>query len=352
MHHLPQRLHGRLPVVVALVVSIMMPLLVPSAEAAGFQSAYIRLDRMMASTATGGTVCANPATASTENDVRITFPTGYTVNSTAANWVVNSTNLPSGSTFWLGMTSGSTTASNVTGQVVTFPSGNLSPGTLYCFNFVGTSTLTTATAGVNQQGSIETRTSGPAQIDYTQIALTSIANDQILVSAVVPPTFAFVLSGNTDTFSGNLDPLSVLSTSGRTVTITTNAKGGWIAWVKDSVTSSGLFSTAANYRIPSSASLGSDLAAGTENFVLDVDATTDAAGGCTLAIDAAYNGSTALRGGALNNVFQPIASCTGTSPATANGDVITLIERAAIAGSTPAGADYSDTLTVVGAGNF
>jgi hypothetical protein len=32
--------------------------------------------------------------------------------------------------------------------------------------------------------------------------------------------------------------------------------------------------------------------------------------------------------------------------------VITLIERANIRGSTPAGTDYSDIITVVAAGNF
>jgi hypothetical protein len=50
--------------------------------------------------------------------------------------------------------------------------------------------------------------------------------------------------------------------------------------------------------------------------------------------------------------FQQIASCSGTAPATANGDVITLIGRAAISAVTPAGNDYTDTITVVGAGNF
>jgi hypothetical protein len=71
-----------------------------------------------------------------------------------------------------------------------------------------------------------------------------------------------------------------------------------------------------------------------------------------LAIDAEYNGSGSNQGGTLSANFQPIAACTGASPATANGDVITLIERAAIAGATPAGTDYTDIITVVGAGNF
>jgi hypothetical protein len=70
---------------------------------------------------------------------------------------------------------------------------------------------------------------------------------------VVPPTFIFTLNGNTDSFSvpsaGNLDPSVIKSTGGRTVTITTNAPGGWIAWAKGDY--AGLHSVTANYTIPS-----------------------------------------------------------------------------------------------------
>lgn len=137
------------------------------------------------------------------------------------------------------------------------------------------------------------------------------------------------------------------------MTITTNAKGGWIAWAKDS--SQGLASASASYTIPTAGTVNgapNTLSAGTEGYVLDTDITTDAAGGCTVAIDAEYDGTTTSAGGTFSANYQPIAACTGAVPATANGDVITLIERVAIAGSTPAGSDYTDTITVVGAGNF
>lgn len=349
-------LASRIIPIVALVLSVSVQFVPAQADAAAFTQAYLRLDRMKANVATGGTVCAKPATTATEAKVVVVFPSTYTVNTTAANWVVNSNNLPAGSTFWIGMTTGVTTATSAASpsNVVTFPSGDLTVATLYCFNFTGVSTLTTAgSAAASQQASIETQTSGSVAIDHTDIALANIADDQIVVTAVVPPTFIFVLSGNTDTFSAPLDPTVVRSTAGRTVTITTNAKGGWIAWAKDS--NQGLLSASASYTILTSGTVNAaptTLVAGTEGYVLDTDLTTDAAGGCTVAIDAEYNGTTTSAGGTFSAVYQPIAACTGAVPATANGDVITLIERAAIAGATPAGSDYTDIITVVGAGNF
>lgn len=354
MHRWNRQLSTRIVPIVALVLSLAAQFVPTQSEASAFLNAYMRLDRMKSNTATGGTICAKASSAGpTEGKVVVTFPTTYTVNTTAGNWTVTTTNLPAGASAWPSIT----TASSVTASpnVVTFGSGDLPNNTtLYCFNFSGTSTLTTsATPAPSEQASIETQTSGSSVIDHTDIALATISDDQIVVSAVVPPTFIFVLSGNTDTFSSNLDPASIKSTGGRTVTITTNAKGGWIAWAKDS--NVGLTSASASYTIPTAGTVNgtpNTLTAGTEGYVLDVDLTTDAAGGCTVAIDAEYNGATTSAGGTFATTYQPIAACTGTPPATANGDVITLIERAAIAGATPAGSDYTDVITVVGAGNF
>ncbi len=349
----------------ALTAEMIVPIFSGTVFAAAppqFTQAYLRLDRHKAITTTGGTVCATPATTATEADVQVTLPsqpsgTDFTVNSTAANWVVDdgtsTVGLPAGSTFWPGMTSGSTTASAVSGKTVTFPSGDLTVATQYCFHFTGTSTLTTGSAGNSLAGVIHTRTNVPAVIDETNFATAIITDDQIVVSAIVPPTFVFALSGNTDTFPGNLDPAAILSTGGRTVSVTTNAKGGWIGWVKDS--DQGLFSIAANYKINTSGTVNAapnTLSSGTEGYVLDADITTDAAGGCTVAIDPEYDGLTTSAGGTLSASFQPFTACTGAAPATSNGDVINLIERASIAGGTPAGSDYSDTLTIVAAGNF
>lgn len=350
---------------IALAVEAVVPAFNQVAQAAPpqFSQAFLRLDRLKELTATGGTVCATPTTTATEASVEVTFPTqagtDFIVDTTAANWVVDDgtgpggVGLPSGSTFWPGMTSGTTTASAVSGKTVTFPSGDLTVGTQYCFHFTGTSTLTTGALGNSQTGVIHTLTGASAVIDETNYAVGIIADDQIVVSAVVPPTFVFALSGNTDTFPTNLDPTVLKSTAGRTVTVTTNAKAGWIGWVRDSA--QGLYSATANYTIPASGTVNgapSTIATNSEGYVLDADLTTDAAGGCTLAVDPEYDGTGTNQGGTLTAAFQPFAACTGTPPATSNGDVITLVERASIAGGTPAGSDYTDIITVVAAGNF
>jgi hypothetical protein len=347
---------GRIIPVIGLVLSAFLQFVPAPANAAAFTQAYVRLDRMKANTAGPGLVCAKASTAGagTEGRITVTFPTGYTLSSTLADWVTGTTNIPSGSTAYPTI---SANATNVTGQTVTWTSGDLANNTtLYCFTFgtnVTNPVTTTAGAASSQQANVESQTSGGAAIDHTDIALATITDDQIVVSAIVPPTFIFTLSGNTDNFGANLDPSLIRSSAGRTVTVTTNAKGGWIAWARDS--QQGLFSASANYTIPTAGTVNgtpNTLSAGTEGYVLDVDLTTDATGGCTLAIDAEYNGTTTSMGGTFSAQYQPIAACTGTPPATANGDVITLIERVAIAGATPAGSDYTDIITVVGAGNF
>ena len=336
-------------------------LVVGRAKAAPFTKAFVRLDSLNATTTTGGRVCAMPATAATEASVQVTFPTtggtDYVVNGTAANWTVNTTGLdtqaPYNQVAWPGIG----TATNVTTKTVTFPSSDLTVGTLYCFNFVGTSTLTTSSAGAAEttQGNILTRTSTPTNIDQTTYSESIITNDQVVVNAIVPPSFAFVLSGNTDNFTANLSTSGLTSTSGKTVTITTNAASGWIVWAKDLNSSSGKgalnSATAANYKIAGSVAPGSasrTFTNGTEDYGLGVTINTDAAGGGAVSLDSYYDG-TASKAGTLDPTqFRPIATASGT----ANGDIINLNARATIAGQTPAANDYTDTMTIVGAGVF
>lgn len=347
--------------ILGMIGAALMPS-VSSVDAAGFAQASVRLDRLSTTATTGGRVCAKPSAAalsSTEGKVLVTFPTGFTVNSTASNWTVTTTGLDSGQTAWPGIG----TATAVSGQTVTFASGDLSSSsTLYCFNFASSSTLTTpGSTGNNLSGTIETQTAGSTQVDTAQYALSIISNDQIVVSASVGATFTFALSGNTDSFGGNLDPAQVNSTTGRTATMTTNAAQGWILWAKSANGASGdatkgaLKSTSANRTIPltNAKALGSASAvfsAGTEDYGLAAILQTDAAGGGTVSIDAAYssNGSDSKAGVLGTGSFRPVASADGTSA----GDVVTLKELATITNGTPAATDYTDTITLVAAGQF
>lgn len=332
--------------ILALILLTLAPLVFPPKAYAIFQQAYLRLDRMKASTATSGLVCAKPNVTGTETDVQVVFPTGFTVDTTAANWTVTTTNLPSGATAWV--TIGTATA--VSSQTVTFPSGDLTVGTLYCFNFSGTSTLTTGTAGANKTGTITT-TTGAATIDTSGYATTVITDDQIAVTATVPQIFSFTLGGNSATL-GTLSTSTTTSSTGVTLTIATNASAGWIAWVKNV----GLTSVITGGTIPAAGTANdnddTDLASAT-GYVLDTDITTDSSTGDGTVTQAAnygqeYDGLNTTSGGALETTLRPIAASNGTT----DGDVLTMILRSKVSAVQAAATDYADTLTVVGAGRF
>src|SRR5689334_2261631 len=129
MHRWSQRPGSRIIVGMVFALSVVVQLIPEAASAVpSFQAAYVRLDRMKVNTATGALVCAKPATALTEATVVIQFPSTYTLNTTAANWTVTTTNLPTGATAWPGINT-ATSADNST-KKVTFPSTDLTVATL------------------------------------------------------------------------------------------------------------------------------------------------------------------------------------------------------------------------------
>jgi hypothetical protein len=166
-------------------------------------NSYLRLSSQKISTTTDGTVCAKTPSSDngTETSVQIIFPTSFTVNTTASNWTVDTSNLPTGATAW----SGIGTANAVSGQTVTFPSSNLSLNTFYCFNFSGTSTLTTPSSTGNFSGTIKTRNSSNATIDSIDYAVAIVTSNELSVSATVAAnptdfTAATTLSNTGSTF--------------------------------------------------------------------------------------------------------------------------------------------------------
>lgn len=229
---------------------------------------------------------------------------------------------------------GTLTASG-TGQVVSVAGVTaLTAGQSYCVVLTSASAVTNPAATgtypviLNDNG------------DTVTVAIAVITNDQVTVSATVPPSFTMSLSGNTDTL-GNLSASSVTSSTGVTTTISTNGNYGWYLLAQD--TQAGLRSTSQSKTIPSVA-LGSNAnmttKIGTESYALGVttaNATTNYAdaGGTT-------------GGGLSTTAFNQIAIGSGA----VSGATITTKSLATIAATTPAANDYSDTITLVGAGSF
>lgn len=323
----------------------LQALLLGVANAANLTNTSIRLTRMSDATNTTlrVTFTVPAGNSATEEKLKLSFPDNFTIasagNYTSSVASCGATSLPGTFTF---------TASNTNGSKHITLSGltNLSASTAYCVDLTNADALGTGSSG-QYTATVETQTSGAALIDSTSLALRIINDDQIVVSAVVPPSFNFVLDGNTTSFTANLDSAAVRQTTERTVTITTNAPAGWIAWARDSNT--GLNSTAAGYTIASTTpGTGATLSAGTEGYVLGVDS-TDAGGGGTVSVIAAYAGTSGNNNGSgLDSTLRQVASSNGT----ANGDVLRLYGKAAISGVTPAAIDYTDTWTIIGAGSY
>lgn len=306
-------------------------------SAASLTQISVRFDRMKAATATTGTVCAKSGSTG-QTSVSVVFPTGYTVSTVVGNWATNAINLswPAGASAW--PTIGAT-ATSATGQTVTFSSGSFTAGTLYCFNWTNTAALSVGSAGT-YTGTVATNVDSATA--YTTAA---IVDDQIVVNATVAPSFTFVLNGNTDNL-GQLSTASVsASSTPRTVAINTNAKNGWYVWAKDTA---GLNSAVTAYTVASTTpGTNTTLTASSEGYNTGVTQTqTGGAGAVTVA--APFVGGSVGKGGGLDTTLRTIASSTGT----ANNAVLTLTNNASISALTPAAPDYTDTITVVGAGLF
>ncbi len=315
-----------------------------TAHAAQLTQTMVLFDRLKISTQTTGTVCAKPATVATEASVQVVFPTGYSLG-TAGNFTVDTTNnfWPTGGTAWPGIG----TATNVTSQTVTFPSNDLTVGTLYCFNWINSAAVQVKSSATSSNGgTVTTRTSTPTTIDTGDYSTVSISDDQIAVSASVPQSFSFALSANTDAL-GSLSTGSVAtSPTPRTVTVNTNAASGWMVWAKDA--NAGLLSATTSATIAAgSPSSNNTLSAGTQGYNLGV--TTSQTGGTgTITTAAPYVGSSLGQGAGLDTSLRTLVTSSGT----AQNAVLTLKNNVAISTLTTAATDYADTITVVGAGLF
>jgi hypothetical protein len=288
-------------------------------------------------------VVVEPTATATESSLRITFASGYTVAAGAGAITVSTASLPAtvqGETLvaWPSITAGT-----ATGQVVDFPSGNITPGTLYGFYI--TAGITTPSSTGQYINTITTRDG--SDVDTAQIATRIITNDQVVITATVPPTFSFVLGTNTTTFPTDLDPSAPTSATGVTVTVGTNASNGWIAWLRSANTSLDSASKSEAIETVISGSCTNVSGAG-DFYQLDVNLTSAGTGSGSITIPAGYNCTNGTHGGTFYSTFTEIA----TSDGTADSQIITLVAIAKPSAIRAAATDYTDTWTVVGAANF
>ncbi len=329
-----------------LAISLVMTnfaFLPQSASAASLTNSYIELNRMAAGATTSFRVVFKTASAGATS-VAINFNGADTTTWTGSTGTVNATQTVSsascaaatGTTALPGTLTAAGASSTVTISSVTA----LAATTAYCVDLTSTTAVTNASAG-------EYHPTITAGSDSTTVAVRTVSNDQIVVSATVPPSFNLALSGNTDAFTSNLATNAVGVTAGKTVTINTNAKNGWFAWAYDSNT--GLNSAFAAHTISSTTpGTGATLTAGTEGYVFGITSITQGTGAGVTSAVPAYTSNGTSTGSGLDATVRQIASSTGT----ANGAVFTVKELAAISPTTQPGTDYTDTITIIGAGYF
>jgi hypothetical protein len=344
--------------VVAIVLTTIAPLLMfpDKIFALNLTEASLRLDRMTPSVTDNDIlVIIKPASTVVEDEIQITFDAAFTVDGTNTNittlattGVISTyqgesiTTLPS-----LGAT-----ASSVTGQVVEIASGDLTPGTLYGF-FITAGIDNPGAAGTHET-TIATLTSNVVQ-DSAKVATRIIANDQVVFTATVPPTFSFALGANVTQIDNapddDLDVAEINFADGVTVSISTNADSGWIAWLKSA--NAGLDSLATGETIDTQDVATDDtctqLVAGADYYQLDVNLTSDNGTGTgTVTIDTEYDCADLDEGGTFSTTYEEIAISDGSTA----GDVITLVAKVTYIAIKQAGTDYTDTWTVIGAANF
>ncbi len=339
--------------IIAITIWLPIPGIIEKVFAVDLTEAAMRLDRMAASTADVDIlVVAKPASTNTENDLYITFASGFDVDATPANITASTANI-AGTTFngealtaWPGV---GTSAAASSSQNVTFNSSDLTVGTLYAFTI--TAGIDNPAAAQTHVNTISTRTSGDAVIDTRQVAVDVVSGstDQVSVGATVPPTFNFALDVNAVNF-GSLSSSSVSVGTTVNIDIDTNASNGWSAWLSSA--NQGLDSASTSETIDTSGSIDgtpTTVTAGTDYYHLDVEVTNGSGTG-TPSVAAEYNGQHGdpYSGGTFGSSLTEIATSDG--PGT--NDAVALFGLAAMVSTKQAASDYIDTWTVVGAANF
>jgi hypothetical protein len=333
--------------IVLLLSMVTSLIVVKNAHAAAMTKTLVRFDRLQTGVVTTGTVCFQGSTASNSSSVVVTFPTGFTIDASsgASHYVTDNTNTgwPSGATSITGL---SANATNVSGQAVTWTYTAATLNTAWkCFNWTSTGNpVTTGSAGAYAGSS---QTVVLSNSDSGTYATTIVAGDTITVNATVPPSFAFTLTGTTDTLPTLSATAQKTSSSPSTVAVSTNAANGWQVWAHSILTNGGLHSNNASATIASNCSSGtganSTLSVGVEGYNTGLEIS-----GSGSIASVFLRSSTNYKGGGLCSANQTVASDTAVS----SGTTLTIYNSASINATTKPATDYTDGITLTGAGLF
>ena len=323
------------------------------ANAAAFTEFSIRPSRIEVSiTDVNFLIKANAITVATEDAVRVTFQTGYTVDGTPANITVTTTGIASWDSecanAWPGI---GTAATAVNGQVVDFASTDLTVASVYCF--IITAGIDNPASTANYSISVATRATA-ADVDTRAIFLPIVDDDEIVINADVG---SFVRCDvTTTTGSDNTSDLGTLtygtvSSSSDDIQIQggTNAAEGMVWYYRSDTANNGLYSTGATALLDGSnaertiSATTADCAAGTPCYGIYFNGTSSAGTGAFTA-DAAFTSGTVTTdvGPMRTDIYGDAIGNSGSavcSNVTANYNI-----NATAGENSPLATDYTDTL--------
>ena len=347
----------------AAIAVMLFSLLIPVvASAAQLNQSSVRLGRLGISAATGNDMLVTfklNTTPTSVSKIKVTLPSGFSV--ATGTPTPSTSGFPSTPT--ITATPGTLTSAATSGSrtivVSGLTSGSLNNTSLYGF-IVPSGTVTNPATEGQYNITVESLNSSDAVIDSTTapVYITGSATneDQVTVTASVAPNFSFSLSTNSDTIP-QVDPSTIQTSGGITMTVGTNSPLGYTAYVRStngaliSATSAATPITNGSYN-----AAPDTFSAGTTKYGF-VPSTGTSCSICTgsLTYDAEYSAgggspiASGTQAGAYNGTnFASFVSRVGYTDL----DTIILRERVSVASTIGYANDYTDTLTIVAAGNY
>jgi len=348
---------------------LLLGLLLPDiANATQLTAASLRLGRLGISVSTGNdllVVFKLNTTPTSVSRIKVCLPTGFTTTNGTPATGTSFPNTPASITAPPGLPATATTAAGAGGcpggtvTVAGLTSASLNNSTLYGFTVAAGNVTNPGTAG-QYNPTVESENSGGTTVDSTSTPIyiygASANQDQITVTASVAPNFSFQLLSNSDTIP-QVDSATVKTSAGVTMVVGTDSPLGYTAYVKSS-----------NAALVSATSPSTPIGTGTFDGTPDtitagttkygfLPTTGPACSICngSLSYDTEYSSGggapivSATQAGSYNSTgFSSFVSRSGYT----NADQVILRERVAVANTIGYANDYTDTLTIVAAGNY